>query len=693
MGTTSDKLTYLATTKTKIKDAINLGDTNITTETFRQYEKKIKQALINTMLDKWGIWDNFEKVTGTNTSLSLSPTSLAPISIDLKGNTQQDSTTGKNLFNKTDYTNLTLEQNNSTITKNSNKISFVTTANNYSGFYVYKSNLANYIDNYSDDTTYTISFDVKANQTTNMLIGISGGTQITDTATTTIKRVSFTSKFTNNVIIYSTQKRADDTIEITNIMISTSNDTTYEPYTNGASPNPDYPQEIHNVSGDNTIEICGKNLFNPSKFTTKGNVSITSDGIISSTAGSGDAWGYNNSQYKDTLQAGTYKIRVIFDTQETISWGGVCIFKSNGTSLSEDYNIKATPYKIYTITLNEKTNIGIMFKLKDGICRCQLEKGNEATTYEPYTGQSQLISLGVENLVDYDNNALSGYIRTGQVDIASLSGATTYWAKVQPNTTYTMSRDKGNRLIVAGSNTQPSIGGSLGAIIYDGGTSTALTYSFNSGNYQYIALYLSKDSDQTPTWVQLEKGSKANSYSPYGTIPIELNKIPNTNYQDYFYKTDKWYLHKEIGKVIYNGTESWTYGSNNQILYTSATGYLEEATITCLSNYYTAQENVYSASNVLDKRICFRVFATTPYLYVKDTTYTSGSDFETWLSTHNLILYYVLATPTNTEITDSTLISQLEAIKNMNSYDGTTNISQENNDEPFILDVTSLEAI
>ena len=32
----------------------------------------------------------------------------------------------------------------------------------------------------------------------------------------------------------------------------------YEPYTNGASPNPDYPQDIQIVTGENTITISNK---------------------------------------------------------------------------------------------------------------------------------------------------------------------------------------------------------------------------------------------------------------------------------------------------------------------------------------------------------------------------------------------------------------------------------------------------
>ena len=42
---------------------------------------------------------------------------------------------------------------------------------------------------------------------------------------------------------------------------------------------------------------------------------------------------------------------------------------------------------------------------------------------------------------------------------------------------------------------------------------------------------------------------------------MELCKIGT--YQDYFYKeNDKWYLHKEIGKVVLNGSENYNFPNN-----------------------------------------------------------------------------------------------------------------------------------
>ena len=97
------------------------------------------------------------------------------------------------------------------------------------------------------------------------------------------------------------------------------------------------------------------------------------------------------------------------------------------------------------------------------------------------------------------------------------------------------------------------------------------------------------------------------------------------NYQDYFYKSgSKWYLHKGVNKITSYNGETITTS------YISTTGEL-----------------------------------------------STGAK-----------VYYALATATNTEITNTTLISQLEAIYNAPLYEE-TNITQTNNDLAMILDITA----
>ena len=51
----------------------------------------------------------------------------------------------------------------------------------------------------------------------------------------------------------------------------------------------------------------------------------------------------------------------------------------------------------------------------------------------------------------------------------------------------------------------------------------------------------------------------------------------------------------------------------------------------------------------------------------------------------------MLATPTETEITNSTLIEQLEAISKAKSVKDKTYITQTNDELPFILDVEAIK--
>ena len=94
MGTISDKLTYLNTTKGLIKDTINLTGAGITNDTFRSYANKLKLGLINALNDNGDtIYSNLEKVSGKGSNLSLTPTYEAPMrNREIYGNTSQNGT-------------------------------------------------------------------------------------------------------------------------------------------------------------------------------------------------------------------------------------------------------------------------------------------------------------------------------------------------------------------------------------------------------------------------------------------------------------------------------------------------------------------------------------------------------------------------------------------------------------------------
>ncbi len=125
-----------------------------------------------------------------------------------------------------------------------------------------------------DAGTYYISFDLKINsgnqsRALNLIApsnrdGFEFISNHIPTANYQRYCASFTlnsSKEISDILIQKFYNDETCSFKIKNVMISSSSDYTYEPYTGGQpSPSPDYPQEIKTLSFDK-ITRCGKNLF------------------------------------------------------------------------------------------------------------------------------------------------------------------------------------------------------------------------------------------------------------------------------------------------------------------------------------------------------------------------------------------------------------------------------------------------
>ena len=202
--------------------------------------------------------------------------------------------------------------------------------------------------------------------------------------------------------------------------------------------------------------------------------------------------------------------------------------------------------------------------------------------------------------------------------------------------------------------------------------------------------YGGSDYSYTISDIQVEYG-KASTYASYKT-PIELCKIGD--YKDRIYKDNgTWYLEKNIGKVILDGSESgWANDSS---------GKLSGLTISDIKNYssagaviegycnYYQNGSLNTARNNANQYCCYST-SNTSKLYFNNNS-MSVSDFKTWLSNNNVIVYYVLETPTTTEITDTELLTQLENWYNTKSNKDTTYISVTSGDLPAILNVKALK--
>ena len=504
------------------------------------------------------------------TNFNLEGTYEAPMQIDLKGNTNQVQLSGKNMLDDS------LWQQNKIVNNTTGEI---TNSTNNAASEQYMAVQPN--------TTYTFSSALSCRS-------LRVGTYKSDK--TFIERIASSNNvntwtFTTDAntyylrwnINYNDATITQDIIDSLQLQINSGNERgTYEKYCGGVpSPNPSYPQDIHNVSGNNNIVVCGKNLYIPT-ITNNGetiatgncNVSVDDD-EYTLTATAGDMW------FTRAVASGTaYQDNqgVLYETNTATTLG----FLVTNTTLNRNY---------FTFYDENKVSLGY-------------------TRIDSNTGS-----------INVPNGAKYFIFRFGYYN--SVSG-TTYKTKVMVSyneipTTYEA---------------------------YNG-----TTYTINLGD-------------------------------------IELNKIGT--YQDYFYKeNDKWYLHKEIGKVVLNGSESWIYSTSNSVFYVDEWQDRLANSNDMISNYFKLVPTNTTYANMVNGDFR-RDTGTQARSIFKNTAYTDLNSFKTWLSTNNVSVYYVLATPTNTEITDTTLIEQLEAIKSANSYYGTTNINQVNNDMPFILDVSYL---
>ena len=138
-----------------------------------------------------------------------------------------------------------------------------------------------------------------------------------------------------------------------------------------------------------------------------------------------------------------------------------------------------------------------------------------------------------------------------------------------------------------------------------------------------------------------------------------------------------------------DGTEQWN--TNASWNYTNTNVYITNIGLSndiLMSDHFTYEAGAYALDT---NGIMQRVWTTQLLLRIDNTLASDSSAFKTWLSNNNVTIYYVLATPTYTKITGE-LAQELEQVnRGMLSYDGTTNISQVNNDLAFDLVGSAIE--
>lgn len=191
--------------------------------------------------------------------------------------------------------------------------------------------------------------------------------------------------------------------------------------------------------------------------------------------------------------------------------------------------------------------------------------------------------------------------------------------------------------------------------------------------------------------LQVEEGTEPTSFAPYKApvqYPLSLGSIrllKMGDYSDKIYQDDEgdWYIHKAINIATFDGSpdEDW-YKENtgnpnfmycldnaiSDLVYVSdSEGFMCNIEVPAIINSSTTNDGVSLTSS---GSIRFRYYPE-----------VSLEEIKAFLAYQNLDIYYATTNPVDTKITDTTLISQLNALKEGGSYKGDTIVLVTNSGE------------
>lgn len=355
----------------------------------------------------------------------------------------------------------------------------------------------------------------------------------------------------------------------------------------------------------------------------------------------------------------------------------------------------------------------------------QLEKGSTVTSYEPYVGGipapnqeypqdihtvtgTQVVKVCGKNLLKIpdglfvtqgltvtrlDNTITVSGKYTGSNNYKSLlnsNGAIVALERELPAGTYvvSMANSASKQLEVSLYNSSNDRVSSL--LIPAGTRTTAFSLSETATGIKLFINYLVTNEDINVNYanLQIEAGSTPTTYEPYQSQSyaidlgaLELCKIGD--YQDYIYKSgDDWYVHKATGKVTLDGTVGyWNYTMNR----TNVTRIgVQSSALFGDYNTATAADKIYS--EYFKGGIAYGANTPCAGLYSANLFYmaipnsigtTAGSITQEgtllyWINQTKPSFYLSLKTPTDTKITDATLVGQLEALAGADTYDEKT---------------------
>lgn len=355
-------------------------------------------------------------------------------------------------------------------------------------------------------------------------------------------------------------------------------DTFFEPYVGGqASPNPDYPQEIENLSGvENLLEInCDNQNEKGIELINNNDGSVTLNGT--STAKSG---GIRLIKNNTSFSVKNLPSEVTFSLPEPLPSGvelamaygdengtwvkNIVILKDNNISKSVKLDI---PNNAKYIRFNFTIESGIV--LNNITLKPLLEKGNNQHYFVP-NGSNYL------QLENKSKNILPHSLSQGSWNTTSTNTRVANYSNILIKSgTYTFSTDIDltNYVVWVGTSTQkfPHLNWNIINEIKSWSAIKKITFTIEKEGY-FLVMYRKKDdSTITPDEIknikqQLEIGPEATEFEPYQkkiiNIDLKGNELCSDKEQkskdELIIENGRAKIIKKYDEVVLDGTENWT---------------------------------------------------------------------------------------------------------------------------------------
>lgn len=487
---------------------------------------------------------------------------------------------------------------------------------------------------------------------------------------------------------------------------------------------------VHSAGYTETVSGVTFKYNDDGSVTANGKATADINYFLGSRASLGDM--FNGTYYLSGCTTGsntTYYLQFWADTV------GTYVQTTNEVQTSKTSGVN------WNITIAVKNGATINYTFYPMMC------ATSGKTYEQYSGgysspspnweQEIKCVTGNQDVVVSGINCCNNENDINGLKVKGTMSGSTGWADVEPNTKYTIALTKTR--VDGVTITNSALWGITNIMAYNGQTLISQTQgyvlnSFSSGSRNILLVYTTPDNctkigvdvrnnngdENLNTEIsnfRIVKGEYTSdtipTYEPYITpttyqLSLGDNKfygIPNTDYRDeliYDVDEDRVYKNEKIGKYIDDGSYSETRWTNASYTDTRWANYghifstpyfnsIAKSGEQLYCNYYTYEASINTLVNgsSADNIIC-GVNTYNANMRILNKNISTNADFKTWLTTHNLEIYYVLATPNLIEITDTNLHNQVKMLYNAQSLNGTTIITS-NGNLPMIIKVRGLK--